>query len=328
MEERILIVRFSSIGDIVLTTPVIRCLRKAYPNAYIGYATKKPFASILQANPYLNKIHLLGDDFSSFQKEIQSDNYTYYIDLHNNLRSKRLLNSLSAKGHAFNKLNIQKWLLVNLHWNKMPQVHIVDRYLDAAKNHHLQNDGEGLDYFYPSDFKPTDSPGPSYFTMAIGGQHATKRMPAEKLINIIEKLDHPVALLGGKEDMEVAEQIIKAFDSDKVINYCGQVSLAQSAYLVEKSIGLVTHDTGMMHIGAALDVPIASIWGNTVPEFGMYPYYPTNSKNKLRAAQFEVKGLSCRPCSKIGYEKCPKGHFKCMMLQETESIASLMNLWV
>jgi ADP-heptose:LPS heptosyltransferase len=77
-----------------------------------------------------------------------------------------------------------------------------------------------------------------------------------------------------------------------------------------------------MHIAAALRKPIVSIWGNTIPEFGMYPYFPMNS---ARSVISEVKDLHCRPCSKLGFKKCPKQHFKCMMLQDEVFISKSIN---
>jgi Glycosyltransferase family 9 (heptosyltransferase) len=136
-------------------------------------------------------------------------------------------------------------------------------------------------------------------------------------------------LLGGPEDSAVAKQLA-AIDPVKIYNACGQFNINESAALVRQAKLIVTHDTGLMHIAAAFKRPIISIWGNTVPEFGMYPYYGSNYLFHYRQGQglfgglpymiMEVKRLSCRPCSKIGYDKCPKGHFKCMELQPVEQI--------
>jgi len=112
-------------------------------------------------------------------------------------------------------------------------------------------------------------------------------------------------LVGGPEDFERGEQIIA--NTNNTINTCGKYSILQSASLVQQAKMVITHDTGMMHIAAAFQQKIYSVWGNTVPEFGMYPYLESKQSKRI-----EVKGLNCRPCSKIGYDKCPKGHFKCM----------------
>ena len=96
----------------------------------------------------------------------------------------------------------------------------------------------------------------------------------------------------------------------------------ESAALIKLSSKVITHDTGLMHIAAAFKKEIVSVWGNTVPEFGMYPYYGDFS---IWNQKFEILGLPCRPCTKIGYEKCPRGHFKCMLQQDDEKIAAAVN---
>lgn len=328
MAQRILIIRFSSIGDIILTSPVIRAVRERYPDAHIGFATKKQFAPLLQANPYINSIHTLDQDFKSFQSEIKEGNYTYYIDLHHNLRSKRLTSSLGIPGKAFNKLNLEKWLLVNFKWNRLPNTHIVNRYISTGVELELRYDGKGLDYFFPVNYAPIELPFNRYICLAIGGQHATKKLPINKLAELIAGIQVPVVLLGGPEDAPVADELVKKSSRADLVSYCGKASLADSAYLAQKSLGLITHDTGMMHIGAALDIPMLSVWGNTVPEFGMYPFYPEQSESKGKSGQFEVKGLKCRPCSKIGYADCPKGHFKCMQDQDIPAMLLQLQAWL
>ncbi|TNE80565.1 MAG: glycosyltransferase family 9 protein [Bacteroidetes bacterium] len=328
MAQRILIIRFSSIGDIILTTPVIRAIREQYPDAHIGFATKKQFGSLLQANPYVNSIHGLDQDFKSFQTEIKEAGYTYYIDLHHNLRSKRLTSSLQIPGKAFNKLNLEKWLLVNLKWNRLPDTHIVNRYMETGADLNLQYDGKGLDYFFPTEHAKPDLPFEQYISIAIGGQHATKKLPTLKLKELIEGIQAPVVLLGGPEDVPVSDELLNSISKPDLLSYCGKASLADSAYIAQQSLGLITHDTGMMHIGAALDVPIISVWGNTVPEFGMYPFYPSHSAQKGKSAFFEVKNLKCRPCSKIGYAECPKGHFKCMQDQDIKAMLAQIQTWL
>jgi ADP-heptose:LPS heptosyltransferase len=113
-------------------------------------------------------------------------------------------------------------------------------------------------------------------------------------------------LLGGKEDAAIAEQVYQ-LHKNNTINLCGKLNLNQSASIIQQSHKVITSDTGLMHIAAAYKKDIISLWGNTIPEFGMGPYFAGKNSQIL-----EVKNLSCRPCSKLGYKKCPKGHFKCM----------------
>lgn len=324
---KVLIIRFSSIGDIVLTTPVVRCLKQQVKNIEIHYLTKPQFQNILTTNIYIDKVHTLSNSFAETIKLLKQENFNEVIDLHNNLRTKRVKLALGKPAHAFNKLNFEKWLLVKLKTNRMPTIHIVDRYMETAAHLRVKNDGQGLDYFIPETEKLDTTTLPNnYITFAIGGQHNTKKLPNAKIIEILQQLNYPTILIGGKEDAENGNVIIKALDNDTIINSCGKLSLNQSALVVKNSKGLITHDTGMMHIGAALNIPIVSVWGNTIPQLGMTPYYKQDSKAAFQAEIFEVLGLKCRPCSKIGYDKCPKGHFDCMMKQDSKAIADKARL--
>ncbi|MCC6252579.1 MAG: glycosyltransferase family 9 protein [Bacteroidia bacterium] len=310
---KILILRFSSIGDIVLTTPVIRNLKQQMPRSEIHYLTKQSFASILLANPYITKVYSFEKNIFEVVKDLRAEQYDYIIDLHKNIRSNQVIIALGVKSSSFPKLNLEKWLLVNFKINKLPSVHIVDRYFEALKNFNIKNDKRGLDFFIPDKDIINIHQLPTflhngYISMVIGAQHYTKRMPNQKIIELCNKLPLPVILIGGKEDKPNA-QLIMAKVKETVYNACGEYNVFQSASIIQQSKLVITHDTGMMHIGAAFRKKIISIWGNTVPEFGMYPYMPSNPENSFIA---EVKNLSCRPCSKIGLNKCPKGHFKCM----------------
>ena len=310
---KFLIIRFSSIGDIVLTTPVVRCIKKQLPGSEIHFLTKESFGTIVKSNPYIDKVHLLSHSWETIVHELKQENYDYIIDLHHNLRTLRLKKDLGIRSFPFNKLNIQKWIYTNLKWNMMPDVHIVDRYMKTVESFGVTNDGEGLDYFIPGkdEVKQSDIPVShhlGYIGLVIGAAHNTKKLPVEKLMELCSKITHPIILLGGKEDSENAKQIASV-DPIKIYNACGKFNLNESADLVRKAKLIITHDTGLMHIAAAFKKKVISVWGNTVPEFGMYPYY---GKDQIPNSKFEIKGLRCRPCSKIGYAKCPRGHFKCM----------------
>ena len=314
---KFLIIRFSSIGDIVLTTPVIRCLRKRYPQAAIHFLTKQKFAGVIQNNPYLDKIHILFDEINSTIEALKAENFDYIIDLHHNVRTLRIKKALKMKAYSFNKLNIEKWLLVSLKINVLPEKHIVDRYMETLKHLDVRNDNLGLDYFIPEkDFvKQQDIPvshSHGYIGIAIGAAHNTKKLPVNKLKELCSKIDHPIILLGDKTDYANAF-IIASIDPIKIYNSCGKFNLNESADIIKKAKVIITHDTGLMHIAAAFKKNIISVWGNTVPAFGMYPYQ-TNYKNA------EAKKLWCRPCSKIGFQKCPLGHFKCMENQSIDGI--------
>jgi len=302
---KILVVRFSSIGDIVLTTPVVRMLKKQL-NAQVHYLTKSSYVSLLKNNPYIDSVYQIDNSITEVITDLKKEKYDFIIDLHNNLRTQILKFRLGVAAKSFNKLNIEKFMLTNFKLDNMPKIHIVDRYLETVKHLGIKNDNQGLDFFLSPNDKIDISIFPKdYIIFVIGGQHATKILPNEKIISIIKKVNKPILLVGGPEDFERGEQIIAS--TNNTINTCGKHSILQSSSLVQQAKMVITHDTGMMHIAAAFNKKIYSVWGNTVPEFGMYPYLESEQSKRI-----EVKDLNCRPCSKIGYDKCPKGHFKCM----------------
>lgn len=323
---KILIIRFSSIGDIVLTTPVIRCIKNQIEgDVELHYITKKVYLPLLAENPYLDKIYSIEKSTNEVIEELKAEQYDYIIDLHKNMRARRVKRKLKALSFTFDKLNIRKWLLVNFKWNKMPELHIVDRYLAAAKAFDIKYDGEGLDYFLPknisSQIELPNKVKNGYTALVLGANHATKQIPENKLKSILEKSTENFVLIGGKDDAALGERL-ELIAPDRVWNTAGAMNLHQSAYLIKQANSVITPDTGMMHIAAAFQKRILSLWGNTVPEFGMYPLLKKGNENQ--STIFEVKDLSCRPCSKIGFNKCPKGHFNCMMLiDESEVIKKI-----
>ncbi len=319
---KILFIRFSSIGDIVLTTPVIRCVKKQLHDAEVHFLLKKSFASVLENNPYIDKYFYYEDNISALVEKLKEENYDIIIDLQKNFRSFRIKQLLGVKSFSFDKLNIKKWLFVNLKINLLPPVHIVDRYMKSVSSLGVVNDGNGLNYFISQADEVVlnsipESHRTGYIAWVIGARHFTKRLPFDKMISISKKINSPIILLGDKTDHAIGEQLSKT-DSTKIFNACGLFSLNQSAALVKHAKKVITHDTGLMHIAAAFKKDIISVWGNTVPEFGMYPYFgggEQSSKDKgqgFGSVILERGNLSCRPCSKIGFEKCPKGHFRCM----------------
>jgi ADP-heptose:LPS heptosyltransferase len=324
--KKILVIRFSSIGDIVLTTPIIRAI-KTQMKCELHALTKDKFSTIYRNNPNIDRVHCIQNSSREVLQELKSENFDYVVDLQKNLRSLKIKKALKKTNASFPKLNILKWMVVNLKINKLPEVHLVDRYFKAVEILGIKNDSKGLDYFIPensivdvAEIDPVLSDG--YVAIAIGGQHETKILPAEKIISIIAKIKYPVVLLGDDGDRDRGEEIERQVEGNKVFSACGKYTLNQSASIIDRSFAVISNDTGLMHIAAALQKPIVSIWGNTIPEFGMYPYFPGNSGNSIIS---EVHHLKCRPCSKLGYKKCPKKHFKCMMLQDEAFISNSIN---
>lgn len=315
---KFLVIRFSSIGDIVLTTPVVRCLKQQLPLAEIHYLIKPKFKTVMEPNPYIDKIHVLQDDWGKMIAELKEEKFDYIIDLHHNLRTLRVKNALKLPSFSFNKLNLRKLVFVKLKWNVMPKVHIVDRYLETVASFGVRNDGEGLDYFIPESAKVPLNDIPhshhaGFISIVIGASFYTKKLPVYKLQELCQKIDHPIILLGGKEDAKEGEAIASV-DPIKVYNACGKFSLHESADLVRQSKLIIAHDTGLMHIAAALKKQVIAVWGSTTPSFGMVPYYGKKflQRNPPPSDDVQVHKLWCRPCTKIGRNKCPQGHFNCM----------------
>jgi heptosyltransferase-2 len=318
-----LVIRFSSIGDIVLTSPVLRMLKKRRPDAHIHFVTKKKYAPLVAHNPYIHKVHVLEDSLPALIRELRAESFDYVLDLHRNLRSFVVKNALGEKSFTFNKLSWSKWLLVNFKINILPPVHVVDRYLETLRELRVKRDAKGLDFFIPGDvtlpscvekFAVKDG----FVALVTGAQHATKKIPPLQLAKLCGMIALPVVLVGGEEEHEQGNEIARVCPN--AYNACGILNIYQSTILLERAKVVVAHDTGLMHIAAALKKNIASVWGNTVPEFGMYPYF-AGEKSKI----FEVKNLRCRPCSKIGFDECPKGHFRCMNDIDYEKVAGYVN---
>lgn len=325
MALKLLIIRFSSIGDIVLTSPVVRCLSTQINDVEIHYLTKSRFAGIIESNPYITKVYSYKESLKEVFPLLRNERYDQVIDLHNNIRSHRVKWTLMRPSVSFNKLNIEKWLMVRFKVNRLPAIHIVDRYLETVSFLGVKNDAKGLDYFIPEKDEiqiTKDYPELSggYIAVAIGGNHNTKIMPADLVADVINNLNLPVILLGGKEDAERGELIVR-LTQNKSLNLCGRLSLMGSASIIKQAHAVISNDTGMMHIAAAFQRPMVSVWGNTIPEFGMYPYLSDSTPSYIA----EVKNLKCRPCSKLGYKDCPLKHFNCMRMQDTRKIAAFIN---
>jgi len=296
---RLLIIRFSSIGDIVLTSPVIRMLKEQLEgDVEIHFLTKAQYAGILTSNPYIDKLWTLGDSMEDVLKEMEKIEFDYLIDLHRNLRTAIVRKRLKGLYFSFDKLNLKKWLLVNFGYDKLPRIHIVDRYLESLKPFGLKDDEKGLDYFIPEDvhvdLKQFSYKEGEYLAWVIGAAHPGKRFSAHKVSYLLNKYQRKTILLGGKEDMSLAEEIMSTVEAP-VLNMVGRCDLHESAWLLKHAHSVLSPDTGMMHIASALKKKVFSVWGCTVPAFGMYPYLPGEGSVFL-----EPEGMEKRPCSKLG----------------------------
>lgn len=296
-------------GDIIYTTPVVRCLKQQLVGAQIHFLTKPAFKYIYDNNPYVDQLHLLKATLSETIADIKAERFDYIIDLHNNLRTSIIKLKTRIPASTYKKQTIRKWLSLKLGLKLVPPTHLVERYMETVKFLGVKNDNKPIDYYIKanhqlSNLLPASHQG-GYIAFVIGATHFTKRMPNAKIISICNQINSPVVLLGGNDVKANADEIANAL-GDKIYNACGKTSLDESVYLVSKAKKLIGFDTGLTHIAEAFNVPIASVWGGTVPELlGVQPY-------QVKDALVVGIELPCRPCSKFGLEKCPLGHFNCM----------------
>ncbi|MES2377973.1 MAG: glycosyltransferase family 9 protein [Bacteroidota bacterium] len=319
---KILVIRFSSMGDIIYTTPVVRCLKKQLNGAEIHFITKPAFKYIYDNNPYVDKLLLLKPDLSDTIKDIKAEQYDYIIDLHNNLRTAIIKLRTGVKSSTYKKQTIRKWLSLKFNLKLVPPVHLVDRYLKAVKFLGVENDNQSIDYYIKADHRLDKllpvSHQQKYVAFVIGATHFTKRMPNEKIISLCKDIDKPIVLLGGNDVKHNGDVIANAL-GDKIYNACGITSLDESVFLVSKASKVIGFDTGLTHIAEAFNVPIVSVWGGTVPELlGVQPY-------KVKEVLVAGIELPCRPCSKFGLPACPLGHFKCMYDIPEQDITQFVN---
>ena len=318
---KILIVRLSAMGDIILTTPAVRALRRAQPEAELHYLTKSRFAESIRHNPHLDRvIEWEGKDFNSLVTQLKAESYTHVVDLHKNLRSNWLRFRLGVPATTFHKANTLKNRMV---WFKDPKLavsHIVERYMQAVAPWGAVPDEEGLEFpLLPEVQHAVEQNhldwnlGAGYVALVLSATWFTKRWPEEHVRQFVQNSPLPVVLLGGPAESEIARRIVMDLPPGQVHNLAGKTSLQHSAAWLERAEWVLTGDTGLMHIAAALHKPTVVLWGNTTPRFGMSPY-------RTEHLNLEIEGLGCRPCSRIGYQKCPKGHFKCMRLLAPEQV--------
>jgi len=318
---KILIIRFSSIGDIVLTTPIIRALKTQLDgDVEVDFITKNINAAILDGNPYLNQIITIEKHVSEVAEELKRKRYDYLVDLHSNLRSRQVKRACKALSFTLDKRNVAKWVYVNTKKELLPIGHVVERSFHALIGLGIEDDGKGLDYFIPEKSKVDLSTLPEvvrngYIAYAIGGKMKGKILPTEKIIALCKAIEKPIVLLGGPEDRATGDEVVKACGK-RVFNACGAFSLQQSASILQQSEKVITHDTCLMHIATALKKPVISIWLATTPQIGFAPWQPGEGSVMVEA---ECKK---RPSSKLGNRGYRDG---CVFNVDVNRIAQLAN---
>lgn len=314
---KILIIRFSSIGDIVLASPVFRCVKQQLPDAKVHLLTKESFRKVTEANPYVDQFFYFKDDLKNLIVKLKEENYDVVIDLHDNLRSNKIKRALKKKAFTIDKLSWPKFLLTNFNINRMPGRHITLRSLDTVQALGVKDDGLGLDYFIPekdrvfADDLPTSHQA-GFIALVIGATYFTKKLPLHQLQELCRLIDHPIVLVGGSEDQQMGEAV-RQVDTGKIYNACGKFNLNESADIVRQSKLVISHDTGMQYIAVALQKQVIAIWGGTSPKLDVAPYYGSAGKNK-EGEMYDnfLLDIRCQPCSRYGTDKCPLEHFDCM----------------
>ncbi|MGE9516595.1 MAG: glycosyltransferase family 9 protein [Solitalea-like symbiont of Tyrophagus putrescentiae] len=304
---KVLVIRFSSIGDIVWTSPFIRCLKNKFKdNIEIHYLTKRQYKCLVEGNIYINKIHLLEDHKNLFQliKYLKKENFNYIIDLHNKLRSIIVRLLLLKTTYKVKKNSLGRYLFVKFKTKVfLDQTHFVDKFIRTAKPLGIKNDGKGIDYFIPENTKLHDIKFDKYAVYIMSASTFNKKLNLNKAIELCSKIKYNIVLIGGLSEVALSEQLQLQFPN-KIQNMVNILSINESAAIIKNASEVFGHDTGLTQIASAFHNTIYSIWGSTSPN-GVYPYCKT-------PILIENLLLKCRPCSKSGLNYCPKGHFKCI----------------
>lgn len=322
--EKILIVRLSSMGDVVLTTATVRAVRKAYPGARIDFAVAAPFAEIFKWNPRINAVFQYDKNSpysdiierrNAFLKENHIEKYDFAIDLQNNLRSILFIRGIAKKRVVLRKRRLTKLSMTYLKKMSEKYPKIPELYLEAAAKIGARDDGDGLEIWLESEKNARQYPPASRkatdkikkIAVAPGAFHFTKRWPARNYVELTRilrrELNCDFALVGGKNDVEICSEIAGSLEFHTE-DFSGSTSILQTAERLDKCDLLVSNDSGVLHIGAARRKPVAAIFGSTVRQLGFEPFRTPNI--------IIEKNMPCRPCAHIGRKKCPKGHFNCM----------------
>jgi len=326
---KILVLRFSSLGDVILTTPLLKTLKQIFPDSQIDYCIKSPYLDILKFNPNLNRI-IEVDNVLSFEKlrglrkALTANTYDLIIDAHNNLRTFYLKIFLRRRSRivSVKKYSIRKLLLVKLKINLMKNLLPIGKRLTKICG---EKSGEAIpEIFTNKQSEETATkiltalklPSNTVLVCIISStRHFTKTYPPEYFAELINKFDKNrfFFLLTGKGDDRKNIEIIRENTGPNVYDLCDKLTLLELAEIMKRCKLVIAGDTGPMHIAEALNIPLITIAGSSVKEFG---FFPVSGNSRV----IENEGLKCRPCTHIGRDKCPLGHFKCMRELKPELI--------
>lgn len=315
---KILIIRFSSFGDILMTTPIVRCVKKQL-GAQVHFICKAQYAEILQHNPYIDKLYTIAHSYKEVWPALKKEQYDLVIDMHKSLRSRILTFRLQAQSVTFYKMTLEKWLYLTFNIDKLDSRHVIERWFEAFEPIGIHNDGEGMDlYVDPLSMIDIGRENKPRVALVLGGTYPTKRIPVQLANEITTAKDITFYLLGGN-DVNV-DRIKKG---PNIKNYVGKISVLQAASIIDQCNLTVSGDTGLMHVSASLGKKMIVVWGSTSPKFGMFPYYA--NLEKMVYSSVCVEGLNCRPCSKYGRKSCPLGHMNCLNKVSANHVILEMN---
>ncbi|MFC1564146.1 lipopolysaccharide heptosyltransferase II [candidate division KSB1 bacterium] len=329
--NKILIIRLSSIGDIILTTPLVRSLREKFDDAVIDYVVKEEYLDLVRTNHHLNDVIPFNKsggftELIKLKRYIRSQKYDLVIDLHKNFRSVYLRSFLSgAKITKYKKNYFNRSLLVWFGINRFEKIIPVYRkYFYAVKDLGLDYDESGTEVHIPEkeEKKVKNALNRSGYDwkrpliiICPGAGFATKRWKKEGYTEAAETLareyDAFIGLLGGSGDKELCESIRTGMKK-RAVNFAGSLSLLESAALLRESSLVITNDTGMLHLAQSQVRPVVAVYGPTTIELGYFPFMENSF-----VIQYDI---ACRPCTHNGSEKCPRKHFKCMNEIRTEEV--------
>ncbi|MBL0175230.1 MAG: lipopolysaccharide heptosyltransferase II [Ignavibacteria bacterium] len=318
-----LVLRLSSIGDVILVTPFLRALKAAFPSVSIDVAVKAQFAELLAHHPLVDRLIAVDTvagmaGLRTLNAEFRARRYDAVFDLHNNFRSRLLRRGTGTALRVIRKRSIRRALFVRFKLRTLGGVvPVAERYIETAADFGVRPDGRGPEVFLPKGMAESVraklralgwNPDAPAIAIAPGARHFTKRWPAESWAGVARAIaaqtDAQVLLLGGPDD-GVAGDAIAAAIPGRVINACGALTLLETAAAMDCCSAVACNDSGLMHLATARGIPVVAVFGSTVKELGFFPMGEGNTV-------IEVAGLPCRPCSHVGRDRCPEGHFRCM----------------
>jgi heptosyltransferase-2 len=316
----VLVVRFGALGDVVLTTPLLRAIRRTHSDAAITVVTRERWAPVFAHNPHVAAIETpdrLG--LRALARRLRGQAWDHRLDLHGSLRARAIRLLVGGRWRGWRKPRIRRALLVWTGVDRLtPAVPVAERYFAAARDLRVHPDDRPAEFFTsPEDERRAAAAAPPtpFVALAPGAAHATKRWPP----------DHWRALTGLLRGMGLgAVAVGTAAERDllrapHLVNACG-IGLGATAALLRRALAVVAHDSGLMHVGTAVGTPVVALFGPTVPAFGYGPYHGLSD--------IIERPLRCRPCSVYGSTHCPRGHHRCMIEIAPQEVATAVERWL